>query len=732
MTICHSGARGWKGSGLELWGGHECTVNRVGDGYRDQTRLTGHHHRPDDLARFAELGIATLRYPVLWERVAPDRPDARDWRWSDERLAAIARLGMRPIVGLLHHGSGPRYTDLVDANFAALFADHAAATARRYPEVVDWTPINEPLTTARFSGLYGLWYPHARDERSFWTALLNQVDATRMAMAAIRAVNPGARLIQTDDLGQYHSTPELAGVADHLNHRRWASWDLLTGRFTPDHPLWEHVAGLGLGDRLRAIADDPCPPDLLGINFYPTSERFLDDRLDGYPGPPPAEGYHDIAASRVMAPPPPGLPMLMRQAWARYGLPMAVTESHLGCSREEQLRWLAQSWRTCLDLKAEGVDVRALTAWALLGAVDWNSLITVDAGHYEPGAFDVSSGEPRPTAVAHLLKALAAGTRPTDTITAVAGGRGWWQRDMRLEYPSFAWAEPVEVRSPVKEARPILITGATGTLGRALAGGCELRGLPYLLTDRAAFPIEDGARVAAFLDKHRPWAVVNAAGWVRVDDAEENAAACLLANRDGPAVLATACARRTIPCVLFSTDLVFDGSRRTPYLEDDAPSPLNVYGRSKAEAEALADRYPATVLAIRTAAFFSPYDPHNFAMAVERALRDGQPFDAAGDSVVSPTFVPDLVRACLDLVIDGERGLWHLANDGEVSWLAFGRMIAQALGLDAHLIRAADAEQLGWRARRPAYAALGSRRGRLLPSLDDAIARHAVVRRAGG
>ena len=127
---------------MELWGGHECTVNRVGDLYRDQTLLTGHQDRIEDLARFAEMGITTLRYPVLWERFAPDHPDQRDWRWSDERLAEIDRLGMRPIVGLLHHGSGPRYTSLIDDDFVRLFADHAAATAARYPHVTDWTPIN--------------------------------------------------------------------------------------------------------------------------------------------------------------------------------------------------------------------------------------------------------------------------------------------------------------------------------------------------------------------------------------------------------------------------------------------------------------------------------------------------------------------------------------------------------------------------------------------------------------
>jgi dTDP-4-dehydrorhamnose reductase len=95
---------------LELWGGHECTVNRVGDRYRDQTLLTGHHDRIADLAAFAQLGVKALRYPVLWERVCPDSPDSFDWRWSDERLGELRRLGVRPIVGLIHHGSGPAWS----------------------------------------------------------------------------------------------------------------------------------------------------------------------------------------------------------------------------------------------------------------------------------------------------------------------------------------------------------------------------------------------------------------------------------------------------------------------------------------------------------------------------------------------------------------------------------------------------------------------------------------------
>lgn len=718
---------------MELWGGHECTVNRVGDAYRDQTWMTGHQHRIEDLAHFAALGITSLRYPVLWERIAPERPDRHDWRWTDERLAEIARLGMRPIAGLVHHGSGPRYTSLIDDNFPALLGQFAGAVAERYPHIEDWTPVNEPLTTARFSALYGHWYPHTRDEGLFWRALFNQIDGVRLAMKAIRRVNPAARLVQTEDLGRTYATEPLRWIADYNNHRRWATWDLLTGRVLPGHPMWADIERLGLGNRARAIADDPCPPDVIGINHYITSERFLDHRVNRYDLPPPADGYHDLTAARVLDPPPPGLSGVLREAWQRYGLPLAVTESHLGCTREEQMRWLWQSWHEGEALVREGVDLRAVTAWALLGSVDWNSLITEFADHYEPGPFDIrGGGEPRATAIAALLTTLGHGGEARAVMAAhpVLQEGGWWQRDVRLEHPPHAWtSERVPaVVSARKDTRPLVITGATGTLGQALAGGCELRGLDYLLTNRAMLPIEDRARVAAFLDEHRPWAVINAAGWVRVDDAEGEEAACLRANHDGAVALARACAERGIHCTLLSSDLVFDGQKDGAYLEDDQAAPLNAYGRSKAAMEAEALAVAPGTLAVRTAAFFSPYDEHNFAVAVERTLRRGERF-LASDTVVTPTFVPDLVNATLDLAIDGAGGVWHLSNGEAVSWVEFGRRVALALGLDPALVVSATPAELGWRARRPVQAALGSARGAILPNLEHAIERFAAARR---
>lgn len=198
---------------IELWGGLECTVNRVRDDYFSQMERNGHATRSDDLERFASLGIRAIRYPVLWERTAPDGIATADWSWPDERLPGLQKLGVTPIVGLVHHGSGQRHTSLVDPGFAEQLAEFAGAVARRYPWVEYYTPVNEPLTTARFSGLYGVWYPHGRDERTFIQALLNQCRAVVLSMRAIREVNPAAKLVQTDDLGKSYGTPEMENLA---------------------------------------------------------------------------------------------------------------------------------------------------------------------------------------------------------------------------------------------------------------------------------------------------------------------------------------------------------------------------------------------------------------------------------------------------------------------------------------------------------------------------------------
>jgi dTDP-4-dehydrorhamnose reductase len=716
---------------LEMWGGVECTVNRVGDRYFDQLQRSGHPSRIEDLDRFCALGIRTLRVPVLWERLAPDSLDRVDWRETDRALHRLRELGVRPIVGLVHHGSGPRYTSLIDDAFAPQLACFARRVAERYPWIDSYTPVNEPLTTARFSGLYGVWYPHARDERTFARILLNECRAISVAMSEVRQVNPHAKLVQTEDIGHIYSTPFLSYQAEYENERRWLALDLLTGRVGPGHLFRSALERLGISpDELDALVESPCAPAVLGVNHYITSNRFLDERLERYPqwfhGGNGRHRYADVEAVRVGAARLVSPYSVLREAWLRYELPLAVTEAHLSCTRDEQMRWLLEIWHAAQSLRDAGADVRAVTVWSLLGAFDWDSLVTRDAGRYESGAFDLRAPQPRPTALCEVVRSLARGDEPRHPVF---DERGWWHRAERVLYPPVRCpARPESVRSApaVKRKRELLITGARGTLGRAFAHVCSARGLAYRLLDRKALDIANRASVERALKLYKPWAIINAAGYCRVDDAERERDACLRDNTIGPAVIAHACASRRIPLATFSSDLVFDGSASSPYRESDQVAPLGVYGTSKAQAEKEVLAAHSQALVVRTSAFFGPWDEYNFLTLALRSLASRAHFAAAEDMTVSPTYVPELVDTTLDLLIDGASGVWHLANAGATSWADFARMGARVRGYDAGLVSGVKTSALGLVARRPAYSALGTEKGvGLMASLEAAVERYA-------
>lgn len=708
-----------------LWAGVEATVNRVGNRYSDQLERSGHALRISDLDRLASLGVESVRYPVLWERTAPRSLDEFDWRWADERLNALRGLGIKPIVGLLHHGSGPPYTSLLDPEFPEKLARFAGAVAQRFPWVEDYTPVNEPLTTARFSCLYGHWYPHKRDPLLFAKALLAQCRATVLAMREIRKVNPHARLIQTEDLGRTYSTRPLAYQAEFENERGWLTFDLLTGRLNRDKRMWQYFEHVGINaDELKWFLDNPSPPDILGLNHYVTSQRFLDHRIARYPvhchGGNGQQIYADVEAVRAF---PAGMleaKALIKEVWDRYERPLAITEAHLACTREEQLRWFKEIWDAAQSLKDEGVDIRAVTAWAAFGSFDWNSLLTRDDGFYESGVFDLRSTVPRPTALAKMMKTIAEGNNYTHPVL---DSSGWWRR-----FDRFSNDDSHEITASVRHTsstgdlgRALLITGATGTLGKAFARLCEQRGLSYYLLNRQELDIAELNSVKAAVERFEPWAIINTAGYVRVDDAENEVDRCMRENVSGPTNLASICAEREIPLVTFSSDLIFDGNKNEAYVERDPGSPLNVYGLSKLRAEAeVLKQYPEALI-VRTSAFFGPWDEFNFVHAVLRSLSTGNHFVAANDVTISPTYVPHLVNAALDLLIDGEHGVWHLANGGATTWADFAALVAEMGGSNRAFVRGRPNASLRLAAQRPHFSALSSERGTLMPSLEQGL-----------
>jgi len=389
---------------------------------RDQIAETGLDVRRDDAERIAALGVQASRVPVSWERVAPADPHERDYREPARRLDALRAVGIEPIVTLLHHGSGPHYTDLLDPAFSLWFAQYAEATARQFPWVTRWTPINEPLTTARFATLYGHWFPNMRDERGFGRAMVNQTLAQQAALRAIRRVIPAAEFVLTEDLQRFAAGD--AGVSDYvsfLRERAYLSVELVAGRVGGRHPLAAYLTercGVN-AQELAMMQRDAVVPDLVAFNHYAHSERYL-FTTDA--------GAGDVPAVYVAGQPAPAAGPLLQAAWERLRLPLAVGEVHVHAPAPERVRWLAQHAADVLQLRAGGVDVRALGAWAAFGMIDWHSLLRRRAGVAEDGIYTFAgpNGTPQPTAVAGAVRELAATGAIED-----GGVRGWWERPDR-------------------------------------------------------------------------------------------------------------------------------------------------------------------------------------------------------------------------------------------------------------------------------------------------------------
>jgi dTDP-4-dehydrorhamnose reductase len=313
---------------------------------------------------------------------------------------------------------------LLDPAFPLLFADYAEAAARALPGVRRWTPINEPLTTARFSTLYGVWHPNARDDAAFGRAMVHQTLATIGAMERIRAIDPAAELVLTEDLQRF--TAADSGVAAYvafLRERTFLSVELLAGRVGPGHALYPFLTErcAVTAAELRAIAARAVAPNLVAFNHYPHSERYV------FSGPTGEIG--DVPAVYVAGEPPVRAQPLLRAAAQRVNLPLALGEVHIDAPADERVRWLAQHVADVQALRAAGSDIRAVGVWAAFGMVDWHSLLRARAGAAEDGIYTFAGpmGTPQPTSVSAAVQALTRGETLADD-----GVRGWWERDERL------------------------------------------------------------------------------------------------------------------------------------------------------------------------------------------------------------------------------------------------------------------------------------------------------------
>ncbi len=702
----------------DIWAGIECSYNRVGDIYIDQLSQSRHYERSNDLDQFAQLGIKAFHFPMLWERHQRQLASSIQWDWAASGLNKLRSLSILPVVGLLHHGSGPPFTHLLDDGFSKGLSEFAKQVAKRFPWLTHYKPINEPLTTARFAGLYGLWHPHAKDSVVFAKILLNQLKGIVLSMQEIRKINPDAKLIQTEDLSKTYSTPSLQYQADFENQRRWLTYDFLIGNFNRHHPLWDYFLYLGIPQKtLLYFSDNPCPPDLLGVNHYVTSERYLDDNLSLYPsylhGGNGKDSYVDIEAIRIDHGQPSGLKILLQELHHRYAQDIALTEVHLHCTREEQMRWLKQVWDISVELNQENVTIKALSVWSLLGAYGWNKLLTQPNGEYESGIFDLRSPTPRKTALAHFVKALST---KTPFHHPVLQQKGWWQKESRFVHqPPRKKEGPTDVAS-----HPLLLIGDKGSLSRAFEVSLHQRGIRYKIINLHGMNGGVGVNLEEWILLYKPWAIVNATDYCRVHRIIDYSVPYVNEIRQ----LIATCEKYDIKLLTFSSVLVFDGTKINPYLESDDVMPQSLLWKNMVEVEKMAVNSSCQALIVRTGFCFSPWESSESVYSILNSLEDNNSFADTERTVISPTYTPDLVNMALDLLIDNESGIWHLSNQGEVKCDEFIREINRritAVSKNAHLWHRKRVTPLPYR---PLYYALGSEKGDFLPALDSALDRY--------
>jgi dTDP-4-dehydrorhamnose reductase len=200
--------------------------------------------------------------------------------------------------------------------------------------------------------------------------------------------------------------------------------------------------------------------------------------------------------------------------------------------------------------------------------------------------------------------------------------------------------------------------------------------------------------------------VLHAAAWTDVDGAEAEPQDAAAVNVGGTANAAALCRSLGAPLMLFSTDYVFDGRKREPYVESDAPNPLSAYGRTKLLAEAAAGE---DAWIVRSSWLFGPTG-RNFVRTMLELAEERDEVAVVDDQRGCPTYVHHLVAAVRELVdADVPRGIWHLAADGDCTWADFAEAIFEEAGLDTR-VRRITTEDLARPAPRPAYSVLRSER----------------------
>ena len=360
----------------------------VGGRRVDELEKCGHYrHWRTDFQLVTELGIRFLRYgpPLHRTWLGPRR---FDWDFADQAFAELHRLDIIPIVDLCHFGVPDWVGNFQNTDFPALFAEYAAAFAKRFPWVQLYTPVNEMYICARFSALYGWWNEQLATDQAFVTALNNIVKANVLAMEAILQVRPDAIFIQSESSEYFHAeNPKAIGPAELMNAKRFLSLDLNYGRRV-DSEMYEYLMdnGMSRDDYHFFMSRSLKQHCIMGSDYYVTNEHRV-----------AADGMTQ-ASGEIF-----GYAVIARQYHERYRLPVMHTETNLvqGPVGTEAVSWLWKEWANVLRVRNDGVPVLGFTWYSLTDQVDWDTALREDNGNVNAlGLYDLDR-KVRPVGLAY-------------------------------------------------------------------------------------------------------------------------------------------------------------------------------------------------------------------------------------------------------------------------------------------------------------------------------------------
>ena len=343
---------------------------RTGERALDEYALTEHYEQFDeDFSRAAAVGGKLIRWGVPWYKVQPSETEW-DWTWVDQAIGSILSHGLHPIIDLLHYGTPLWLDDQFDSPyFPEAFENFARTFAARYGDrVTSYTPINEPVIHALFSGEYGYWPPYHVGSQGFAVIAVNLARAFVRAQRAVREeVGSQACFVHVEAAMAFSgddTAPEHRSEAERLRHQVFLVEDLVTGAMNEDHPLFAQIKSSLRPGELEWFALNAATPDVMGVNYYPrhSTEVFVAGEWHG-------GGFADPRPVIDMG--TEGLCQAIDRFAERYRAPIMVTETCVTGTYQERINWLEDSVGFLDQMRSEGANIVGYTWWPLIDMYEW-------------------------------------------------------------------------------------------------------------------------------------------------------------------------------------------------------------------------------------------------------------------------------------------------------------------------------------------------------------------------